>query len=221
MPDARLCVSEASAQPFRYDEDDAKLPHALMAIRLPKPTKRVSITEDDQMSVSSMAASEWTITDPEAPIPGGDKIFTDGKFKGMTYTEVTAKHPQNYVALKKSKSLPIAQRAYVNWVSAHHHVNENTKLIVPKVDYGNVPGSQGRPNPGNCQHENVHHQGSSARYRRTTCKDCKEVWQEEREKGTKDPEHCRHLHTDHRGSTELIRKTFCNTHIDCQIKGAR
>ena len=155
MPDVR--------KPFRYDDDDVEIPHALMATRLPKPNKRV-IIEDDLMSVSSMVPSEWTITDAETPIAGARTTFADGKFKGMTYAELTAKHPQNYVALRKSKSLPISQRAYVNWVDMNYDVNESTKVVVPKA------GVQQHP-AGNCRHVNVHHQGSSARYRRTTCKD--------------------------------------------------
>ena len=103
MPDVR--------KPFRYDDDDVEVtPHALMAVRLPKPNKRV-IIEDDLMSVSSMVPSEWTITDAETPIAGARTTFADGKFKGMTYAELTAKHPQNYVALRKSKSFPISERA--------------------------------------------------------------------------------------------------------------
>jgi len=96
----------------------------------------------------------------------------------------------------------------------NYDVNESTKIVVPKA------GVQQHP-AGNCRHVNVHHKGSSARYRRTMCKDCKEMWQEERETGTEDPEQCRHLHTDHRGSTKLIRRTFCkdcSTYIDAISK---
>ena len=62
-----------------------------------------------------------------------------------------------------------------------------------------------------CRHENVHHKDSS-RYLRSTCKDCGESWQEERNAPTQDPDSFPHRHTDHRGSNKHVRKTFC---IDC------
>ena len=64
--------------------------------------------------------------------------------------------------------------------------------------------------------------GSSVRYRKTTCKDCGETWQEEREGPTEEPESCTHRHTDHRGSNKFVRKNYCKdcgTYIDSVEQG--
>ena len=58
----------------------------------------------------------------------------------------------------------------------------------------------------------VHHKGSSARLRRTSCKKCKQVTQEERTATYAEPEGCLHAHVDHRGSNRLSRTNLC---LDC------
>jgi len=69
-----------------------------------------------------------------------------------------------------------------------------------------------------CEHFNVHHKGSSARFIRTTCSNCNELLSNvERNPPTTDPDLCRHRRTDHRGSNKHVRKTFCldcGTHIE-------
>ena len=77
--------------------------------------------------------------------------------------------------------------------------------------------SKAASSSGPCEHKEVHHKGSSARYIRSTCKHCGLVWQEERAAPTKDPETCEHLQVDHRGSTKDVLRTYCKdcgTYID-------
>ena len=97
----------------------------------------------------------------------------------------------------------------VKWVAEHFDIDEQDKNVHLKKA---VPSQASRQDSATCTHSNTHKRGSSAKYKRTTCKDCGLVWQEERDPPTKTPEECHHRRTDHRGSNGLVRKTYC---IDC------
>jgi len=141
--------------------------------------------------------------------------------KGKTFIDVTLEHPEQYFANYRSKTLSNEAKEYIAWVDKSFEVDKDAKQIKEKgillTANATAPSSS-----TSCRHANVHHKGSSVRYRKTTCKDCGEVWQEERDGPTEEPESCTHRHTDHRGSNKFVRKTYCKdcgTYIDSVEQG--
>ena len=148
---------------------------------------------------------EWTFPDGGSRPLGSDRKFSVGFLKGKTFIDVTMETPQQYFSIYKSTTLSAEAKEYVEWVKKNFDLNLESKLISLKKN----STSQGCASASVCQHEKVHHKGSSARYRKSTCQACGEVWQEERDKCTNDPQTCQHRRTDHRGSNKVVRKTYC------------
>ena len=102
-------------------------------------------------------------------------------------------------------------RNYVVCVDRHFVVNELTKEFTHRQP---VDSSSSSIATQVCSHDKTHHKGSSARYIRTTCVECGQSWNEERnKKDADDPELCLHTNVDHRGSTKHIHRAFC---IECK-----
>ena len=148
---------------------------------------------------------QWTLE--QEPPPGSDSKFKTGALKGRTYLDTTLEHPEQfYIMMKQSDSSRSAEtKDYVEWVRRYFTLNTATKTIHLKAADDKSKGSK-------CEHLRTTKKGSSARFIRTTCMDCGEVWQEERDVPTMDPKVCRHARTDHRGSNKQVRRTYC---LDC------
>jgi len=125
---------------------------------------------------------EWHMTDyDEEPVTteGQDHaIFTVGTFKGCRFVDVLNQHPQQYLTARNSKVLPREMQAFVDWVGKFYSVNPKTKKVtlVAELAPRTVQG-QVHTGPSTCPCTNVHHSGSSAKYHRTTCRDCGSVTQ--------------------------------------------
>ena len=139
----------------------------------------------------------------------------------------------------KPERLDLENQSYTQWVKTHYFVDHNTTDGVPRLKRKDtappVPRAVHLPRGDrdqllhirknnaqaevlaasqNCHHANCHNQGSSAKYKQYTCRDCGYKWQEERDadKVKTVPEECRHEHTDNRGSTKTLLRTYCK---DC------
>lgn len=179
---------------FECEESDEECPTAMMAVKgaRPKPIAQVE--------------AGWTFPPGQDTPAGGDRKFAYGTLKGKTFIDVTLEHPEQYFANYRSKTLSNEAKEYIAWVDKSFEVDKDAKQINEK---GILPTANATApsSSTSCKHANVHHKGSSVRYRKTTCKDCGETWQEEREGPTEEPESCAHRHTDHRGSNKFVRKT--------------
>ena len=160
---------------------------------------------------------EWQMIDQdEVPVTtaGQDHvIFTIGTFKGCRFIDVLNQHPEQYLTARNSKVLPREMQAFVDWVNKFYSVNPKTKKVtlVAELAPRTVQG-QVHTGPSICPCTNVHHSGSSARYHRTTCRDCGSVTQVEKVVEHRDPATCPHTNTNHRGSNKYVHKTYCK---DC------
>ena len=202
-----LAVQDDGGRPgFNTDDPHDWQDHvADMAVRS-TPARPIPVTK-----MVSKEPMEWTFADGGGPPEGGNRKFETGVLKGRTFLDITLEHPEQYFSTRHSKTLSGVAKEYIAWVNEHFDRDPTDKMLVvkssksaSKVDYSRASSS--------CSHAKVHHKGSSARYIRTTCTGCGEIWQEERNPPTTDPQVCSHARTDHRGSTKQVRKTFC---IDC------
>ena len=132
----------------------------------------------------------------------------------QTFLDVTMEHPEQYLSTRRSKKLSKGAEAYIKWVEKNFDIDPDTKHSKP----ANTQHVSARPRRGDgaglpslemCPYKEVHHKGSSARYLRTTCYDCLEMWQVERNPVTQTAEECLHRRTDHRGSNKQVRTTYC------------
>ena len=136
--------------------------------------------------------ASWHMTDSdEVPVTTAGQehaIFTIGTFKGCKWIDVLNQHPDQYLTARKSKTLSREMRAFVDWVDTFYSVNPKTKraTLVAELAPRAVQG-QTHTGPSICPCTNVHHSGSSARYQRTTCKDCGSVTQVEKVVHHRDP----------------------------------
>jgi hypothetical protein len=173
---------------------------------------------------TAQTESGWTFPPGQGTPAGGDRKFAYGALKGKTFIDVTLEHPEQYFAICKSKTPSNEAKEYIAWVDKSFEVDKNAKQINERgiLPTANATAPSTRLDAASCKHANVHHKGSSVRYRRFTCKDCGEVWQEEKDVPTEESETCAHRHTDHRGSNKFVRKTFCKdcgTYIDSVVQG--
>ena len=160
-------------------------------------------------------------------LPQGHEVaFVNNRLlRGKSYGQVTAQTPSHYISLMnvKPEKLDVENKAYVQWVKTHYLVDHNTSDGVPllkrKTTVPPVPRAVHLPRGDrdqplhirknnaqaevlaasvNCNHTNCHHQGSSAKYRQFTCRDCGYKWQEERDadKVKNTPEECLHKNVD-------------------------
>ena len=149
------------------------------------PTTRI----DDAMpqASASSGSTDWEQVD-------SDLVFKIGAFTGKSFQEILRKYPQQITwcdeQVKKNKPLTAELQRFYAWAKLEQEEDEQLS-------------------GGPCSHADFHNKGSSARYRRFTCKKCGLIWQEERNAPVNAPEKCQHRKTDHRGSTKNIIKTFC------------
>ena len=135
--------------------------------------------------------------------------------KGKTFIDVTLEHPEQYIATCKSKTLSNEATEYVEWVTANFDVDRKCKPPQLKIKANRMSPAANATSPSSaaaCRHEDVHHRGSSAKYIKSTCKNCGATWQEERNTPIMAPEECPHKRTNHQGSNKHVKKTFC---LDC------
>ena len=157
---------------------------------------------------------------------GGDRRFSHGQHKGMTFEEVSRKAEFVKWALLQP-SPPTHLRDFLVWFNKYYTIMEGqdnkpyretrAAVGIPEGTYN--PRPRGRapkktpPNPpkdrcANCT--DFTYAGSSANFVRKTCRDCGHVSQEKREHVyTIDPSVCPHEATDHRGSSRTTSRTFC------------
>ena len=157
---------------------------------------------------------------------GGDRRFSHGQHKGMTFEEVSRKAEFVKWALLQP-SPPTHLRDFLVWFNKYYTIMEGqdnkpyretrASVGIPEGTYN--PRPRGRapkktpPNPpkdrcANCT--DFTYAGSSANFVRKTCRDCGHVSQEKREHVyTIDPSVCPHEATDHRGSSRTTSRTFC------------
>ena len=157
---------------------------------------------------------------------GGDRRFSHGQHKGMTFEEVSRKAEFVKWALLQP-SPPTHLRDFLVWFNKYYTIMEGqdnkpyretrASVSIPEGTYN--PRPRGRapkktpPNPpkdrcANCT--DFTYAGSSANFVRKTCRDCGHVSQEKREHVyTIDPSVCPHEATDHRGSSRTTSRTFC------------
>jgi len=155
---------------------------------------------------------EWTFPEGVDPPEGGDRKFSTGVLKGKTFLDVTLETPENFFAARQGKGVPKSLEDYLVWVKKHLDVDVKYKKLKQCI------AGRRQSTSSTCEHSNVHHKGSSARFIRTTCSNCNELLSNvERNPPTTDPDLRRHRRTDHRGSNKHVRKTFCldcGTHIE-------
>ena len=154
-------------------EDDKA---ASMAYKSPKPLKKRG--EQHDFDAEEPRTMEWIFPEPMTMCPGGDQVFTAGSLKGKTFIDVTLKHPQQFLACKKFKSLIVEMRSYVNWAENYYDIDSDTKEVKLKGSPAHRQSLDGCT--GDCEHRDVHHKGSSAKYQRSTCKACGHVWKVEK-----------------------------------------
>ena len=165
-------------------------------------------------------AEDWT----EVVAPSLNPKFNTGTFRCKFFLYVVREFLQHYfqIARTKQKVIPKENAEFKEWVEQHFEIDGNTlRRKIPSVV---VPTTDSMTDQF-CPHANVHHKGSSARFKRFTCKDCGTSWNQEREvpQNLNDPEMCPHINTDHRGSNAHVRRTFCKdcgTHIDAVPQSA-
>ena len=67
--------------------------------------------------------------------------------------------PEQYLAVKKAKSLTVEMRTYVNWVDLHVSISEDKEVKRKfKASEGDAP-----PNMSTCIHDTVHHMGQQCK----------------------------------------------------------
>ena len=87
-----------------------------MAVKLPKPVTPTKKREEHDLNQSEERPMEWTFPEYQATPPGGDSVFTTGALRGQSFIDVTLKHPEQYIACRRSKKLTAEMRTYCNWV---------------------------------------------------------------------------------------------------------
>jgi hypothetical protein len=152
--------------------------------------QRISIDDSMPQAYASSDSADWEQVDQEL-------IFKIGAFKGKKFPEILQKYPQQVKwcdeQVKKNRPLTAELQRFYAWAKLEQEEDEQL-------------------GGGPCQHSDFHNKGSSAKYRRFTCKKCGFIWQEERNAPTISPDECQHKRTDRRGSTKNVVKTFC---LDC------
>ena len=192
-------------------EDSAdEQPNAFMALR--SSSSRAPTIQSIASDAATGHAEDWTDVDA----PSRNPKFSTGTFRGKSFLDVVREFPNHYFQAARTKgNLPKENAEFKEWVEQHFTIdgkNLRRKTVA-------VPAQGSTLDPNVCPHRNVHHRGSSARYKRHTCKDCGHSWNQEREipQNLNDPEMCPHLNTNHRGSNAYFRKTFCKdcgTYVD-------
>jgi hypothetical protein len=139
-------------------------------VRTPKvpPTKPIPVNAWNTGGPYPMA---WTFADGINPPEGGDQKFMQGQLKGRTFLEVTYKHPEQYFATRKSKTLSAEAKVYVAWVNKHYKAEGI--ILVARTANTVSAGSGNPPDPKTCPHIRTNHQGSNRWFHKTYCIDCK------------------------------------------------
>ena len=104
-------------------------------------------------------------------MPGADKTFKYGLLKGKSFIDIVTEHPVEYFMMKKVKEKSKDMQEFVDWVDFYLNIDPQTMVVTLKVSANKKES---------CTHQHVHHKGSSARYLRSTCKECGYFWQEEK-----------------------------------------
>ena len=177
--------SDSSGPPSLVDssEDDARPPHAFMAVRAPT----------DFNMVHSIAC---------------DKKMVYGEHKGKLYTEICDNHPE-YVAelrgmISRKKDVPKYVSEFIRWVEAETTLAAD----IPTRSRKGLPERKPQPCADGCTE--FTRKGSNAYITMYTCLVCGHGDSHERnEDPSHVPEDCPHDLLDHRGSTRKVMMTYC------------
>ena len=171
--------------------------------------------------------------------PGGDRVFTVGQHRGLSFEEVLHRYTAYVIwgrSLKSAGSRDLA--AFLNWVQNYYIVNEESMEVmrrdIPLDEVPQMPGAQAQqsvavpaasshvtakskppnpPLPVSCQTcTYFSYVGTNAYVTVKTCRVCGKVFKEKKTFEKKDPTLCRHANTSRLGSNKAIMKTFCK---DC------
>eukprot|EP00973_Karenia_brevis_P092891 12414549-Karenia_brevis.AAC.1 len=136
----------------------------------------------------SDTSQEWTevFSVPPQPVPK----FSTGTFRDKSFQDVVAEFPEHYFQSKRNTGiLPAEINEFVKWVDIHFEADDtvlNRRTVA-------APARGSSRDQNKCSRFNVHREGSSAKYARSTCKDCGFAWNEVRNTPQVDPDMCEHI----------------------------